>query len=110
MKESNIQSQIISYLQILEKQGKLFFQRINNTAIYDPVGKRWRSLAKGTKKGFPDILVLKDSRCIGLEVKTSKGKQSKEQEEMESLMKEHGAAYYVVRSLEEVINIVEKIN
>lgn len=29
---------------------------------------------------------------------------------MESLMKEHGAAYYVVRSLEEVINIVEKIN
>lgn len=54
MKESDIQSQIISYLQILEKQGKLFFQRINNTAIYDPVGKRWRSLAKGTKKGFPD--------------------------------------------------------
>lgn len=72
MKESDIQSQIINYLQILEKQGKLFFQRINNTAIYDPVGKRWRSLAKGTKKGFPDILVLKDSKCIGLEVKTIK--------------------------------------
>ncbi|WP_373077246.1 VRR-NUC domain-containing protein [Fusobacterium varium] len=106
MKESDIQSQIISYLQTLEKQGKLFFQRINNIAIYDPVGKRWRALAKGTKKGFPDILVLKDSRCIGLEVKTSKGKQSKEQEEMENLMKEHGADYYVVRSLEEVQQII----
>lgn len=106
MKESEIQSSIIDYLQLLENKGKIFMQRINNTAIYDPVGKRWRSLAKGTKKGFPDILVLKDGKCIGLEVKTNVGKQSKEQKEMEKLMKEHGADYYVVRSLDEVIEIV----
>lgn len=61
---------------------------------------------KELKKGFPDILVLKDGKCIGLEVKTNVGKQSKEQKEMEKLMKEHGADYYVVRSLDEVIEIV----
>ena len=45
MKESDIQSQIISYLQILEKQGKLFFNRMNN--IPTPI---------------------KDGKTIGLEV------------------------------------------
>lgn len=106
MKESEIQSSIIDYLMLLENQGKLFLQRVNNTAIYDPIGRKFRSLAKGTKKGFPDILILKDGKCIGLEVKTNVGKQSKEQKEMEKLMKEHGADYYVVRSLDEVIEII----
>ena len=106
MKESEIQSSIIDYLQLLENQGKLFIQRVNNTPIYDPIGRKFRSLAKGTKRGFPDILVFKDGKCIGLEVKTNVGKQSKEQREMEKLMKEHGAAYYVVRSLDEVIEII----
>lgn len=106
MTETQIQSSIIDYLQVLENQGKLFVQRVNNTAIFDSANKRWRSLAKGTKKGFPDILILKDGKCIGLEIKTNVGKQSKEQKEMERLMKEHGADYYVVRSLDEVVEIV----
>jgi len=108
MKESEIQSQIIDYLQVLENKGKIFMQRVNNTAIYDPVGKRWRALAKGTKKGFPDILVLKDGKCIGLEIKTNIGKQSKEQKEIEKEFKKHKAAYYVVRSLKEVIEIFDR--
>lgn len=109
MTETQIQSSIIDYLMLLENQGKLFMQRVNNTAIYDPIGRKFRSLAKGTKKGFPDILVLKDGKCIGLEIKTNVGKQSKEQIEIEKDFKKHGAAYHVVRSLDEVIEIIGRI-
>ncbi len=108
IKESEIQSQIIDYLMILENKGELFFQRVNNTAIYDPKGKRFRSLAKGTKKGFPDILVLCKGRTIGMEVKKPKTYQSKEQKEVEKSFKEFGHEYYVVRSLEDVIKILKK--
>lgn len=50
MKETDYQRVIIDYLTVLEKQNKLWFQRTNNTAIYDPVGKKFRSLSKGQKK------------------------------------------------------------
>ena len=103
MKESEIQSAIIDYLKMLEQQGKLFFHRSNNNTVYDPIGKRFRSLAKGQKKGFPDILVLFHGKCIGIEVKTDTGRQSKEQKEIEKQFKENGAEYYVVRSVNDVI-------
>lgn len=109
MTETQIQSQIIDYLQLLENQGKLFVQRVNNMGVYDPKVKAHRRFPKGAKKGFPDIICLKDGLLIGLEVKTNVGKQSKEQKEMEKLMKEHGAAYFVVRSLDEVIKIVGRM-
>lgn len=107
MKESEIQSGIIDFLTVLEGQGKLFFQRTNNTTVYDPVGKRFRSLSKGQKKGFPDILILKSGRTIGIEVKTSTGRQSKEQKLIEQNFIEQGMEYYVVRSIEDVIKVLK---
>lgn len=105
-KESEIQSGIIDFLSILEEQGKLFFQRTNNTTVYDPAGKRFRSLSKGQKKGFPDILVLKKGKAIGIEIKTSIGKQSKEQKAIEERFKKNGAEYYIVRSLDDVKEVI----
>ena len=98
MKETDYQRVIIDYLTVLEKQNKLWFQRTNNTAIYDPVGKKFRSLSKGQKKGFPDIIVFTKGRTIG--------RQSAEQKIMEQKMKEQGAEYYVIKSLEEVKKII----
>ena len=106
--ETQIQSSIIDYLRILENKGKIFFQRVNNTPVYDPIGKKFRSMAKGTKKGFPDILVLMNGRTIGFEVKTAVGKQSKEQKDIENKFKQHGQEYFVVRTVEEVICILSK--
>ncbi len=108
MKESEIQSLIIDYLKIKENQGKLFFQRTNNNPIYDPVGKRFRSLAKGQKKGFPDILVLIQGKCIGLEIKTDKGRQSEEQKIIQKQFEQHGSKYYVVRNIEDVKKALEE--
>ena len=108
MKESEIQSSIIDYLQILENRGKIFFQRFNNTPVYDPVGKKFRSMAKGNKKGFPDILVIANGRTIGFEGKTATGKQSKEQKDIENKFKQHGQEYFVVRTVDEVTKILSK--
>lgn len=106
MKETEIQSEIIDYLQLLENQGKLFLHRVNNMGVYDPKVKTHRRFPKGAKKGFPDIIVLKDGLLIGLEVKTGKGEQNVNQIEVEKEFKKHGADYYVVRSLDDVIEIV----
>ncbi len=106
MTETQIQSSIIDYLQVLENQGKLFLHRVNNMGVYDPKRKAYRVFPKGAKKGFPDIIVIKNGFLIGLEVKTGKGEQSVNQIEIEKEFKKHGAAYYVVRSLDEVIEIV----
>ena len=107
MLESEIQSSIIDYLTILEQQRKIFFQRTNNTAIYDPIRKKFRSRAKVQKKGFPDILILVNGTCIGLEVKTATGRQSTEQKAVQECFYLQKAKYYIVRSLEEVKKILE---
>lgn len=109
MTETQIQSSIIDYLQVLENQGKLFLHRVNNMGVYDPKRKAYRVFPKGSKKGFPDIICLKDGLLIGLEVKTGEGKQSNNQKEVEKKLKKHGVAYYVVRSLDEVIEIIERM-
>lgn len=107
MVESQIQSVIIDYLSILENQGKLFFQRTNNITVYDSKKNIHRSLAKGQKKGFPDLLILFKGKCLGIEIKTTTGRQSKEQKEIEQQFKKNGAEYYIVRSLEDVKRIIK---
>ena len=108
--ETEIQSSIIDYLELLESQGKLWFSRLNNIP---PVNKEkngnmsFRRLPKGCKKGIPDILVLMSNRCIALEVKTQIGKQSEEQKEVEASFKKQGHEYHVVRSLAETIELLK---
>jgi len=111
MKESQIQSIIIDYLQYLENQGKLFFQRTNNIPVSESVaGKRvFRKMAKGQKKGFPDIFVLCKGMCIFLEIKAEKGIQSKEQKEMQELIESNYGRYYIIKNLEEVKVIFKEI-
>lgn len=106
MKESQIQSAIIDYLQVLENQGKVFFQRMNTTGLYNPTTKGFMRMPKGVKKGMPDILVIQGGQVIGLEVKTETGRQSKEQRIMERRFKDNGAEYHIVRSADDVIDLL----
>lgn len=109
MKESEIQSEIINYLQILENQGKLFFHRMNNIPPVNKVNGviKFRRLPTGAKRGVPDIIVIKNGKFIGIEVKTKTGTQSTYQKEVEKNIKKQGAEYYVVRSLADVQSILK---
>lgn len=52
--------------------------------------------------GMPDILALKDGVLYGIEVKTSKGRQSPEQKDWAIRIEEAGGVYILARSWEDV--------
>ena len=109
MTETEIQSQIIKYL---NTRDDLFFQRTNNIPVSQMRGGKriFRSLPPGQKKGFPDIVVIKNGIFIGLEVKKPKCYQSKDQKILQKQIEAAGGKYYVVRSLEDVKKGLEEIN
>lgn len=99
--ESPIVSAICEYLELRRR----CYWRANNIPAHEKLpggGIRMRALPKGSRKGVPDINVIAGGIYIGLEVKTSTGKQSKEQKEVEALIKEHGGRYHLVRSVDDV--------
>jgi len=110
MKETEIQSAIIDYLQILENQNKLFFVRLNNIPPVTklPNGKMlFRRMPKGTKKGLADILLIIKGQAIFLEVKSESGYLRTEQKQFQELCKRNSTLYFVVRSVIEVENIIK---
>lgn len=105
--EGALQTDVINYLTLLENQGKLFFHRANVGGLFDRKTGVYRSLPPGVRKGFPDILIIKNGKFIGIELKDGKNKQSPEQEEIEQKILKQKGAYFVVRSLDFLIKILE---
>lgn len=104
--ESGIQKAILDYLLIREKQGKLTYWRSNNIppSSFNNGKKFYYKTSIHAKGGIPDIIVVKDGLFIGLEVK-DKSKQSDSQIKFETNIKKNGGQYYIVRSIDDVINI-----
>jgi len=102
MREKEIQYTIIQYL---EYQKNLYFIRTNSFAGSFLRRNGSAGYIKNNKAGCPDIIVLKNGRFIGLEVKTDKGKQSDLQKEAEKQIKNSGGEYYIIRRLEDVLDI-----
>ena len=105
MKESQIQTAICDYLALR----KHFFWRQNSTpSVYFKGGDtmQFRSMPKYAMRGVPDIIIIsKEGKFIGLEVKTEKGKQSDYQFEFAKKCILHNAEYYIVRSIDDVQKI-----
>ena len=62
--------------------------------------------ATGTLAGVSDLIVLLPNKCLFIEVKTDKGTQSDKQKEFENTVKSLGFEYYVVRSVNDFILII----
>jgi len=61
-------------------------------------------------KGSGDIIGLTcDGKFLGLEVKTGRAIQSKAQKKFQQMIEKFGGRYFVVRSVEEAIQIIEEI-
>ena len=98
-KENNIQTAILDYLSLK----KYFFWRQNNFTIFD--GKNFRKLPKYALKGIPDIIIIKDGKFIGLEIKTKIGTLSEGQKEFMIGCEKAGGQYYIVKSIDDVIKL-----
>ena len=83
-KESDIQAAIRDYLRL---KGWL-------------VIKIHQSL--GSYKGIADLYALKNGAHVWIEVKTSRGRQSKDQVKFQADVEAHGGLYIVARGIEDV--------
>lgn len=112
MKESALQSQIIDYLTYLENQGLLWFSRISMLPIMQEDKRTGRiirrSMPRGGKKGMSDLLIFFNKKTIWVELKSNQGKQSKDQILFENNIKNFsGGKYYLIKTFEELINILK---
>lgn len=56
----------------------------------------------GYIKGQPDLIAMKDGKVYCLELKTSEGKQSKEQKAYQEMCERNNIPYIIVRDLEDL--------
>lgn len=93
--ENNVLQAVGDYL----TRRKHFFFRCNNLPVWQK--DHFRAMPKYSKKGVPDLIVIKDGFFIGIEVK-DKSPQSKDQKIFEKECKEAGAEYYVIRNIDQL--------
>ena len=107
VKEKQIQQMCLNYLEILENQGKLYFFRSGAGAVKTIRTNGSQGFFKTGKAGVPDITLLYKGKFIGLEIKTEKGKQSLLQEFAQTKIEASGGYYFIVKSLQELIKLIE---
>ncbi len=99
--EKDIQRAICDYL----AAKKHFFWRSNNIPVFgrsnDGV-KRFRALPKYTPKGLPDIIVIKEGKIIGIEVKRPGLKLRPDQAIFGFNLSEAGGVYMIAHSVADV--------
>lgn len=95
------------------------FIRNNSGAFPIDDGKNKRRYIRFGDKGSPDFLVwipeeipqslycMWTLRSIAIEAKSDIGKQSKDQKEWQVEFEAIGGEYYIIRSVDRVINIIE---
>jgi len=97
--EKFLQNQLIDHLN-RETDG-LFWQN-------DSIGIKGRKRQNQYRpNGVPDILGILDGQAIGIEVKAPKGKMLQSQLDFSSRMKQAGGLYFVVRSMQDLTEIMK---
>jgi len=108
MKESEIQSDILNYLNL---EPDIFAWRNQTTGIYDAKAGVFRKTGGFSIRGASDILgLIKPSgRLIAIEVKSAKGKLSDDQVAFLSKVNRQGGAAVCVRSLDEAVFFIKQL-
>lgn len=100
MTEQELQKQIIDWLRL---NGWLV---IKNNLGGIPTR---RGLVKNQSSGLADLTCLKNGIVIMCEVKTSNGRQSKNQKEFQQEWTEYGGIYFLAHSLDEAIDFFKEV-
>lgn len=99
-KEKDVLREILLYL----RARGVFHIRINTMGVFDFSRKIYMK-SPNTTLGVSDIIILKAGKMICLEAKSPTGKQSPEQKQFEQNVKRNGGEYYLVRCVQDVINV-----
>lgn len=104
MKESRIQYEICQYLQSQD----IYFHSVPNEAPGNNKVRAMQMTATGLRAGVADLVVWVEPGAVAyMEVKTETGRQSDKQKRFQLACENHGLEYYLVRSVEDVREIVE---
>lgn len=102
MTELQIQAAICRYLQ---SQG-IFFHSVPNEAAGRNRISHMQLISAGLRAGVADLVVWLPRGISYIEVKTEKGRQSDRQKAFEQICKAHGVFYAVVRSVEDIAQLI----
>ena len=123
--EAEVKSGVEEYLQVAMNQGKLWFCRLNAGDFIEVRGETRRRI-KGAPKGTADFIVVQYGtiqmyyKAISrgepwpvalvtfIECKSAKGKQSPDQLEFGEQITKLNCRYFVVRSVEELEEALER--
>ena len=111
--EDEIQISIVEAFGLLSSRaGFMFFHVANEAAMKARSGKDIHGLIEHLKKmglmpGVSDLVIVFEGRAYFLEIKTSKGKQTKDQIAFELWARDCGAPYRLVKSFDQAITSLE---
>lgn len=110
-KEKQIENTILEFLKY--KPG-IFAFKVNTTGVFDKSRGRYRTLSKHVVAGTPDIIACVSVKgvgaFVGMEVKSDKGKQSKEQKSFQQKLQTRANGYYfIVRSIKDADEALESV-
>jgi hypothetical protein len=108
-KESDLKSQIIDYLQILENMGVCLYERINAGELVVLNKDGTKRLVKLARKGCADVLCIIYGRAIFIETKSKTGKQSDDQKEFQVKAESVSAIYWLIYDFDDFKNRIDKI-
>lgn len=96
--EKDVQRTILDWLEL-----KRIFHYRNNTGAFKDAGTgAWYKFGA---VGSPDIIVVKDGKFIGIECKSTTGKQSDNQKEFQLALELAGGRYVLAHSLDEFLDL-----
>lgn len=101
--ESGIQSAVCEYLEVLERLGKLMYWRQNTGGTYSVKRQIFLKPSRHAKSGVPDVIVIKDGKFIGLEMKQKGKSQSDEQILFENLVTKNKGQYHIITSVDDLL-------
>ena len=107
--EKHIQSACIDYLTMLENKGELYFFRSQAGAVSTVRPNGTTGYMRTGRPGVPDITVCYLGHFVGLEIKTTSGKQSDHQLQAERMIEKACGYYFVIRSVLDLVKNLKNI-
>ena len=108
MSESRLQSEVVKYIQLQYPKARYC---ASLGGQYQPFqSQRNRARRTGYSKGFPDLFIYEARNGyhgLALEIKTIKGRATKEQKEWIESLNERGYKAAVVKGLPEILNCID---
>jgi hypothetical protein len=108
LSEHEIHKAVVKYLDTCGRKDILWFHPENARKCTPRQGAMRKAI--GVKAGVPDFVLIIDGDPVFLELKSARGKLSKEQEVFANRAMDSGCQYYVASDIDEAISFLEHID